>query len=59
MLYCLSAILIKNELCIPLVRETNVLSTGEGFNCLSPTGKLKIVVLSVLSTKRQFSAIVF
>ena len=35
----LSDILVKNELCIPLERGSNVLSTGEGFICLSPTSK--------------------
>ena len=37
----LSDILVKNELCIPLERGSNFLSTGEGFICLSPTSKLK------------------
>ena len=32
----LSDILVKNELCIPLERGSNVLSTGKGFICLSP-----------------------
>ena len=32
----LSDILVKNELCIPLERGSNVLSTGEGFICLFP-----------------------
>ena len=36
----LSDILVKNELCIPLERESNVLSTGEGFICLSPPSNL-------------------
>ena len=36
----LSDIFIKNELCIPLERGSNVLSTGEGFICLSPPSKL-------------------
>ena len=36
----LSDILVKNELCIPLERGSNVLSTGEGFICLSPPSKL-------------------
>ena len=40
----LSDILVKNELCIPLERGSNVLSTGECFICLSPS-KLKIAVL--------------
>ena len=40
----LSDILVKNELCIPLERGSNVLSTGEGFICLSPPSKLKIAV---------------
>ena len=37
----LSDILVKNELCIPLERGSNDLSTGEGFICLSPPSKLK------------------
>ena len=41
----LSDILVKNELCIPLERGSNVLSTGEGFICLSPPKKLNIAVL--------------
>ena len=41
----LSDILVKNELCIPMERGSNVLSTGEGFICLSPPSKLKIAVL--------------
>ena len=49
----LSDILVKNELCIPLERGSNVLSTGEGFICLSPPSKLKIAV----STKRQFRSV--
>ena len=36
----LSDILVKNELCIPLERGSNVLSTGEVFICLSPPSKL-------------------
>ena len=32
----LSDILVKNELCIPLERGSNVLTTGESFICLSP-----------------------
>ena len=36
----LSDILVKNELCIPLERGSNVISTGEGFICLSPPSKL-------------------
>ena len=32
----LSDILVKNELCIPLERGSNILSTGEGIICLSP-----------------------
>ena len=36
----LSDILVKNELCIPLERESNVLSTSKGFICLSPPSKL-------------------
>ena len=41
----LSDILVKNELCIPLERGSNVLSTAEGFICLSPPSKLKIAVI--------------
>ena len=57
----LSDILINNELCIPLERESNVLSTGEGFTCLSPPRKLKIAVLfcSIYKKAISFSAIVF
>ena len=40
----LSDILVKNELCIPLERGLNVLSTDEGFICLSPPSRLKIVL---------------
>ena len=36
----LSDILVKNELCIPLERGSNVLSTGKGFICLSPPSTL-------------------
>ena len=57
----LSDILVKNELCIPLERGSNVLSTGEGFICLSPPSKLKIAVLfcSIYKKTILFSAIVF
>ena len=40
-----SDILVKSELCIPLERGSNVLSTGAGFICLSRPSKLKIAVL--------------
>ena len=40
----LSDILVKIELCIPLERGSSVLSTGEGFICLSPPSKLKFAV---------------
>ena len=53
----LSYILVKNELCTPLERGSNVLSTGEGFICLSPPSKLKILCVSVLSTKIQFRSV--
>ena len=53
----LSDILVKNELCIPLERESNVLSTGEGFVCLSPASKLKSLCIFVLSTNRQFRSV--
>ena len=54
-------ILVKNELCIPLERGSNVLSTGEGFNCLSIPSKLTIAVLfcSIYKKTISFSAIVF
>ena len=57
----LSVILVKNELCIPLERGSNVLSTGEGFICLSPPSKLKIAVRFCSIDKKtiSFSAIVF
>ena len=57
----LSDILIINELCIPLERGSNVLSTGEGFICLSPPNKLIIAVLfcSIYKKTISFSAIVF
>ena len=57
----LSDILVKNELCIPLERGSNVLSTGEGFICLTPPSKLKIAVLfcSIYKKTISFSAIVF
>ena len=57
----LSDISVKNELCIPLERGSNVLSTGEGFICLSPPSKLKIAVLfcSIYKKTMSFSAIVF
>ena len=57
----LSDILVKNELCIPLERGSNVLSTDEGFICLSPPSKLKIVVrfCSIYKRTISFSAIVF
>ena len=57
----LSDILVNNELCIPLERRSNVLSTGEGFICLSPPSKLKIAVrfCSIYKKTTPFSAIVF
>ena len=56
----LSDILVKNELCIPLERGSNVLSTGEGFIRLSPPSKLKIAVrfCSIYKKTISFSAIV-
>ena len=60
--YCiLSDILVKNELCIPLERGSNVIYTGKGFICLSPHSKLKIAVLFCYIYKRSISvsAIVF
>ena len=53
----LSDILVKNELYIPSERGSNVLSTGEGFICLSPPVGLKSLCVSVLSTKRQFRSV--
>ena len=53
----LSDILVKNELCIPLERGSNVLSTAEGFICLSPPSKRKIAVLFCSNTKRQFRSV--
>ena len=41
----LSDILDKIELCMPLERGSNVLSTGNGFICLSPPRKLIFAVL--------------
>ena len=57
----LSDILVKNELCIPLERRSNVLSTGECFICLSPPSKLKTAVrfCSIYKKTISFSAIVF
>ena len=57
----LSDVLVKYKFCIPLKRESNVLSTGEGFICLSPASKLKIAVLfcSIYKKTISFSAIVF
>ena len=57
----LSDILVKNKLCILLERRSNVLSTGEGFICLSPPSKLKIAVrfCSIYKKTISFSAIVF
>ena len=57
----LSDILVKNELCIPLERGSNVLSNGEGFICLSHPSKLKIAVLfcSIYKKTISFGAIVF
>ena len=57
----LSDILVKNELCIPLERVLNVISTGEGFISLSPPSKLKIAVhfCSIYKKTISFSAIVF
>ena len=55
-----SDVLVKNELCIPLERGTNVLSTGEGFNCLSLPSKLKVALLlcSIYKKTISFSAII-
>ena len=57
----LSDILVKNELCIPLERGSNVLSTGECFSCLSPHSKPRIAVRlsSIYNKTFSFSAIVF
>ena len=53
----LSDTLVKNELCIPLERGSNVLSTGVGFISLFPPVSLKSLCFSVLSTKRQFPSV--
>ena len=57
----LSEILVKNKLCIPLEKGSNVLSTGKGFICLSLSSKLKIAVFfcSIYKKTISFSAIVF
>ena len=57
----LSDILVKNELCISLERGSNVLSTGDGFTCLSPPSKLKIAerFCSIYKKTISFSAIMF
>ena len=58
----LSDILVKIELCIPLERGSNVLSTGQGFIFLCPPSKLKISVLFCSIYKKKtisFSAIAF
>ena len=57
----LSDILVKIESCIPLEKGSNVLSTGEGFNCLSPPSKPKIAVrfCSIYKKKISLSALVF
>ena len=57
----LSDILVKNELCIPLERGSNILSTSEGFIFLSHPSKLKIAMLfcSIYKKTISFSAIVF
>ena len=47
----LSDILVKNELCIPLKRGSNVLSTGEGCIAYLLPVSLKSLCFSVLSTK--------
>ena len=41
----LSDILVQIEFCMPLERGSNVLSTGDGFICLSPPRKLIFAVL--------------
>ena len=51
----LSDILVKNKLCIPLEKRSNVLSLGKGFICLSPPSKLKIAVLFCSIYKRSIS----
>ena len=57
----LSDILVKNELCIPLERGSNVLSTGESFIGLYLPSKLKITVLfcSIYKKTILLSVIVF
>ena len=51
----------KNELCIPLEKESNVLSTGDGFTRLFPPSKLKSAVrfCSIYKNTLSFNAIVF
>ena len=57
----LSDIWVKIELCIPLESESNALSTGNAFVCLSPPSKLKFAVLfySICKGLISFSAILF
>ena len=57
----LSDILVKNKLCIPLERGSNVLYTGEDFICLSPPSKLKgdVFFCSIYKQTISFNAIVF
>ena len=57
----LSDVLVKNKICIPLERGSNVLSTGEGSICLSLPSKLEIAVLfcSIYRKTISFGAIVF
>ena len=59
--FCLSSLqcysvlsdnLVKNELCIPLERGSNVLSTGKDFICLSLPSKLKLAVLYCSISKK-------
>ena len=56
----LSDILVKNELCIPLERGSNVLCTGEGFICLLlPVSLIVVPFCSIYEKTSSFSAIVF
>ena len=53
----LSDILVKNKLCIPFERGSNILSTGKDFICLPPPVSLKSLRFSVLSTKGHLRSV--
>ena len=56
----LSDILVKNKLCIPLERGSNVLCTEEGFICLLlPVSLIAVPFCSIYKMTSSFSAIVF